>query len=51
MLISANFLIVNIISVFCCVTRVATPAGVNATHANFLDLVTVFDSVHAVSWR
>ena len=51
MLICANFLIINIILVFCCVTRVATPAGVDATHSNFLDLITVFDSVHAVSWR
>lgn len=49
MFICANFLIVNIILVLCCVTRVATPAGVDRTHSNFLDLVTVFDSVHAVS--
>lgn len=31
--------------------RVATPAGVDGAHSNFLDLVAVFDSVYAVSWR
>ena len=31
--------------------RVATPAGVDGTHSNFLDLFAVFDSVYAVSWR
>ena len=31
--------------------RVATPAGVDGAHSNFLDLVAVFDFVYAVSWR
>lgn len=31
--------------------RVATPAGVDGAHSNFLDLAAVFDSVYAVSWR